>query len=122
MTEQSGVDVGELEGGGRDQPGLSPGTGAFLGSVLKKTKRENESDTTEVSESDAWTAWGPVLQVRPRAQTQALTPDSVPEHYRFYPKLKTHSMNIQAITSLGTGATVRGKYSIELIHRNGFWI
>ena len=44
-------DVGELEGG--DQPGLSPGPRAFLGSVLKiAAKRENESDTTEVSESD----------------------------------------------------------------------
>ena len=98
--------VGEREGG-RDKPGVPPGPGPFLGRVLRKTRRENESDTSEVSESDAWTAWGPVLQVRPRAQTQALTPDSVPEHYRSYPKLKTHSMNIQAITSLERGAIER---------------
>ena len=100
-------DVGEREGG-RDKPGVSPGPGSFLGRVLRKMKRENESDMYIRScESDAWTAWGPVLQVRPRAQTQALTPDSVPEHYRSYPKLNTHSMNIQAITSLERGAIER---------------
>ena len=31
-------DVGRREGGGGDQPGLSPGAGAFLGRVLRKLR------------------------------------------------------------------------------------
>ena len=46
-------------------------------------------------------------QSETQSETQALTPDSVPEHYRSYLKLKTHSMNIQAITSLGRGVIER---------------
>lgn len=98
--------MGELQGGGGDQPRLSPGPGAFLGRVLRKTNRENESDTSVVSESDAWAA-GACAPSETESTDTGLTPDSVPEHYTSYLKLKTHSMNIQAITSLGRGAIER---------------
>ena len=45
-AEEGPGDVGRREGGGGDQPGLSPGPGAFLGRVLRKLRSgsENESD------------------------------------------------------------------------------
>ena len=72
--------MGQLQGGGGDQPRLSPGPGAFLGRVLRKTNRENESDTSVVSESDAWAA-GACAPSETESTDTGLTPDSVPEHY-----------------------------------------